>query len=101
MTQFHAVCKVVDVPAGRGKTVAVAGVNIAIFNMGGTFRALANTCPHRGGPLGEGDLSGGSVTCPWQGFQFDCSTGESSDGRPYRIATYPTRVENGMVEVGL
>ncbi|MBI3819908.1 MAG: Rieske 2Fe-2S domain-containing protein [Planctomycetes bacterium] len=101
MPQFQTACKVSDIPAGKGKTVTVNGVNIALFNVGGVFKALSNTCPHRGGPLGEGDLSGTVVTCPWHGFQYDCNSGGSADGRPFSVATFETRVNNGVVEVGI
>lgn len=101
MPTFIACAKAAEIPPGKGKAVTVNQVAVAVFNLGGEFYAIANTCPHRGGPLGEGDLSGDTVTCPWHGFQFDVKTGESADGRPMRIASYPTRVASGMVEVGL
>lgn len=101
MATFQFAANVTDIAPGKGKTVTVNGVNIALFNVNGEFRAMANTCPHRGGPLGEGDLGGTTVTCPWHGFQFDCKTGESADGRPFRIATYPARVNGAAVEIEL
>ena len=66
-----------DVPTGAGKIVAARGKVIALFNVGGNIRAVENTCPHRGGPLGEGVLSGTVVTCPWHGWEFDVCTGLS------------------------
>lgn len=101
MTQFVAACKITDIAPGKGRVVAVNGMNLAVFNNNGTFTAMSNTCPHRGGPLGDGDFSEGVVSCPWHGFQFDCATGTSADGRPMRVATYPARVTNGVVEIGL
>src|SRR5262249_34203705 len=47
----------------------------ALFNVEGTFYAIDNTCTHRGGPLGEGELSGDTVTCPWHGAHFNVKTG--------------------------
>jgi len=64
-----------DLPAGAGKIVATRGKVIALFNVGGSIRAVENTCPHRGGPLGEGVLNGTVVTCPWHGWNFDLGTG--------------------------
>ena len=65
-----------DIPEGRGKVVTLEGNVIALFNAGGTFHAIDNTCKHRGGPLGEGELDGSQVTCPWHGWQYDVTTGQ-------------------------
>lgn len=65
-----------QVPCG-GKTI-VEGPNkekIALFNINGTIHALENSCPHMGGPLGEGDIDEGTVICPWHGWQFDIASG--------------------------
>jgi nitrite reductase/ring-hydroxylating ferredoxin subunit len=71
------IAEIGDVPEGSGKVVTTEGRVLALFNVGGRFHAVDNTCPHRGGPLGEGDLSGTVVTCPWHGWQFDVCSGES------------------------
>ncbi|MFN0206857.1 MAG: Rieske (2Fe-2S) protein [Planctomycetota bacterium] len=101
MPQFTPVCKTTDIPAGSGKPVVAGGVTLAVFNINGAFHAIGNTCPHRGGPLGDGSVSGTVVTCPWHGFAFDCTTGENAEGRPMRVASYKTRLQNGMVEIEL
>jgi nitrite reductase/ring-hydroxylating ferredoxin subunit len=100
MPQFLAACKAADIPAGRGKALTCGGASIALYNVDGQFHAIAGACPHRGGPLGDGPVSGSTVTCPLHGFQFDVKTGFSADGRPLQVASYPTRVVNGIVEVG-
>src|SRR5207244_2698616 len=56
-----------DVPVGEGRVIDAAGKTIALFNVGRRYYAIDNTCAHRGGPLGEGDLDGAVVTCPWHG----------------------------------
>ncbi|MCI0658018.1 MAG: Rieske 2Fe-2S domain-containing protein [Acidobacteria bacterium] len=66
-----------EVPSGAGKVVIALGRVLALFNVDGDFFAVDNSCPHRGGPLGEGYLQGRVVTCPWHGWQFDVTTGES------------------------
>ena len=66
-----------EVPSGAGKVVVALGRVLALFNVEGVFFAVDNSCPHRGGPLGEGYLQGRVVTCPWHGWQFDVTTGES------------------------
>ena len=54
-----------------GKLAQAGGQSIAIFNLGGTYYAIENTCPHRGGPLAEGMLAGEEVICPWHGSRFN------------------------------
>src|SRR5229473_8213267 len=58
-----------------GKLVEVAGKRIAIFNLGGKYYAIEDTCPHRGGPLSEGMLAEDEVICPWHGSRFKVRTG--------------------------
>jgi nitrite reductase/ring-hydroxylating ferredoxin subunit len=53
-----------------GKLVEAAGKRIAIFNLGGKYYAIEDTCPHRGGPLSEGMLAEDEVICPWHGSRF-------------------------------
>jgi nitrite reductase/ring-hydroxylating ferredoxin subunit len=69
--------KVSEIPPGSIKEVRVAGQPIAVANVGGTFYAINGTCLHRGGPLGQGQLEGAVVTCPWHGWQFDVTTGKA------------------------
>ena len=66
-----------DVPPGTGKVVVALGRVLALFNVEGEYFAVDNSCPHRGGPLGEGILRGTVVTCPWHGWQFDVKSGIS------------------------
>ncbi len=65
-----------EIPPGTCLHVEVAGREVAIFNVEGTIYAMGGTCTHKGGPLGEGDLDGTVVTCPWHGAQFDVTTGQ-------------------------
>lgn len=65
-----------DIPLGKGIVVSLPdGREIALFNIDHKIFALDNACPHMGGPLGEGELEGCIVTCPWHGWQFDVKTG--------------------------
>lgn len=65
-----------DVPVGTGTEIIAAGRVIALFNIDGEFHALDGVCPHAGGPLGKGIVTGCMVTCPWHGWQFDVKTGK-------------------------
>jgi nitrite reductase/ring-hydroxylating ferredoxin subunit len=69
------VATIQDVPIGQAKKVKVGDKDVALFNVGGTFYAIDDTCPHRGGPLSEGELEGVEVTCPWHGARFNVTTG--------------------------
>ena len=95
---FIEVAKQSDIKPGNGKTVNIKGIAIAIFNVNGDFYAIDNTCPHRGGPLGEGELNGNVVTCPLHGWQFDVTTGKNVM-LPQNVKTYKTKVENGNIFV--
>jgi nitrite reductase/ring-hydroxylating ferredoxin subunit len=87
------VTQVSRVAPRTGTVVHAEGKAIAVFNVGGTFYAIANACTHMGGPLGEGSVEGTTVTCPWHGSQFDVTSGQVMRGPARRpVATYPVRV---------
>lgn len=75
MSDWIRIASVREIPPGTGKEVTAGGRVIALFHVDGQFHALDGVCPHAGGPLGEGQLSGNVVTCPWHGWQFDVTTG--------------------------
>jgi nitrite reductase/ring-hydroxylating ferredoxin subunit/DMSO/TMAO reductase YedYZ heme-binding membrane subunit len=88
------------IPDGRARIVAApGGERIAVFRAGRRFRALTNLCAHQNGPLGEGRILDGCVTCPWHGFQYRLEDGCSPPPFSERIATYPLRLRNGIIEV--
>jgi len=65
-----------EIPAGSIREFQVNGATIALANVDGNFYAIHNTCLHRRGPLGQGELEGQVVTCPWHGWQYDVSSGK-------------------------
>lgn len=73
------------------------GMQIAVFNVDGDYCAINNICPHRGGPLGEGDVEGTLVSCPWHGWQFDVKTGKSPVNPAASVKTYVCKVEGSDV----
>lgn len=84
------VCGISDLPPGGAKAVAVEGGEAAVFNDEGNLSAMDNTCPHRGAPLCDGRVSGGVVTCPWHGWQFNLKDGSllmnpSSKQKTYKV----------------
>ena len=101
MANFVKVGQTSDVPSGEGKTFEIEGKGIAVFNVDGTFYALDNTCCHRGGPLGEGYLEGQVVTCPWHGWRFDVTTGQSPVNPAGKVPAYPLKIEGTDILVEL
>lgn len=93
------VAAVGEVAAGQGTVVDAEGKSLALFNVDGVFYATDNTCPHRGGPLGEGELDGCVVTCPWHAWRWDVTTGANVNNPGVRVACFPVAVENGAVYV--
>ena len=73
---FIRAAKVSEIAPGTIHEREVGGKTIALANVGGKFHAIENTCLHQGGPLGEGELAGAVVTCPWHGWQFDLTNGK-------------------------
>jgi nitrite reductase/ring-hydroxylating ferredoxin subunit len=81
-----------EIPSGTIREFQVDGQTLAISNVDGTFYAIHNTCLHRGGPLGEGELKGKVVTCPWHGWQYDVSTGKVALNPAVAVACFPVEV---------
>lgn len=101
MPDFITVCKEADLPAGTARKVQVAGKDIAIYNIAGKFYATQQECLHRQGPLDEGELKNTTVTCPWHGWQYDVTTGESLFNRAQKLQTYAVKVEGGEIKVAV
>ena len=91
-----------NIPPREGRSAEVGGVNVAIFNLDGRVLAIENACPHQGGPLCDGIVSGTVVVCPLHGWRFDLETGMAvRASMPACITIFPARVENGIVLVDI
>jgi nitrite reductase (NADH) small subunit len=92
-----------NIPVREGRVAEIAGHQIAIFNLGERFLAVENRCPHRGGPLADGIVSGNSVVCPLHAWKYDLASGavENHPESQACLATFPIRVEAGIVSVEL
>jgi nitrite reductase/ring-hydroxylating ferredoxin subunit len=97
MGEYVKVASASAVPAGTAITIEVGGKPVALINSGGTFYAIDDTCPHQGGPLGEGEIDGTTVTCPWHEWRYDVRTGVNVDDDACRVATYNVKVEGDDV----
>ena len=102
--KFIDAAKLEELEPGTCVSVELEGDRgIALFNVDGEILALNNTCPHAGGPLGEGTLEGEVVTCTWHGWQFHVRTGQclKNPVPAWSVTCYPTRVANGIIQVAL
>ena len=95
MSERVTVANTTELAAGTGIVAEVNGKSLAVFNVDGTFHVIDNTCIHRGGPLGEGDLEGEVVTCPWHGWEYNVKTGVSVNNPSACVASYPVVIEGG------
>jgi nitrite reductase (NADH) small subunit len=99
MGEFHSVADVSSLPPGHGRSIHVKGREFALYNVDGQFYAIDDRCPHRGAPLGAGTCDHGSVYCALHGWEFDLKTGACLSNAEKPVKTYPTRVENGQVQI--
>lgn len=90
-----------DIPVGEARVVEADGKTLALFHVDGAFYALDNDCPHRGGPLGEGDLDGTVVVCPWHAWRWDVKTGANVNNPVVTMPCFPVSVDDGRVFVEL
>ena len=95
------VTQAADVPVGEGRVVDAEGRALAVFNVEGAFYALDNACAHRGGPLGEGELDGRAVVCPWHAWRWDVKTGANVNNPAVTMTCFPVAVDGGRVFVEL
>jgi nitrite reductase/ring-hydroxylating ferredoxin subunit len=111
----HVVCPVEKLPPGSRTCVPIGTYGVAVFNVAGEFFALRNYCPHSGGPLCEGLVTGTTlwdreegirwvrdgevVRCPWHRWEFDIRTGHSLTEPGIRVASFPAYESDGMVVV--
>jgi nitrite reductase/ring-hydroxylating ferredoxin subunit/DMSO/TMAO reductase YedYZ heme-binding membrane subunit len=96
---FVAACSLDELNDGEIRTVATEAGRIALARTGDEVHALSNVCAHQGGPVGEGTIENGCVTCPWHGWQFRLSDGRSPAPYEDEIPTYPVRIIDGTIFV--
>jgi len=101
MANYVKVASVSQVAPGSGIVASVNDKEVAVFNVDGTFYAIDNVCKHRGGPLGEGELDGDTVTCPWHGWQYNVKTGVCLTKDGITMDRYDVRVVNEDIEIAV
>lgn len=100
MAEFVTVAKASEIAPGQAKTIDVKGTPVAVFNVGGSYYAIEDTCSHAGGPLSEGAVEGKAVTCPWHAAQFDLATGQvltppASEG----VKPFAVRIQDDQIQL--
>ena len=98
-SQFIPVARLSDLDSRGRAVVLVEGERVALVKVEGEVYAIQDTCPHRGGPLSEGDLEGHVLHCPLHAWPFDVRSGLCPIIRGARIRTYPVRVVGEEIQV--
>jgi nitrite reductase/ring-hydroxylating ferredoxin subunit/hemoglobin-like flavoprotein len=91
--------RIEDIPEGQRVIVQAGEMSVGVFHQGGKWVALHNSCLHRGGPVCEGDLTDGTLTCPWHGYQYELATGQLLLDRSAALPMFPVLVKQGEVFV--
>jgi nitrite reductase/ring-hydroxylating ferredoxin subunit len=92
-------CAVDEIREKRARIVCLSGERVAVFRYDGKISAVSNVCQHQNGPLGEGKIVDGCITCPWHGYQYVPETGASPPPFTEKVPTFRVRVVGGAVWV--
>lgn len=102
MSEFVRICSQADLPLeGKVKEFVVNGRALCVATVDGTVCVLDGTCPHEGGPLGEGSIEGGKLVCPWHAYAFDVKTGTNDEDPAVAADVLDARIENGELSAKL
>ena len=102
MSDFVRICSQAELPASSMvKEFLVDGRALCVANVDGGICVLDGTCPHEGGPLGEGSIEGGKLVCPWHAYAFDVHTGANEDDPDVNADVLEAKVENGELRAKL
>jgi 3-phenylpropionate/trans-cinnamate dioxygenase ferredoxin subunit len=100
MSDWVSVARAGELAPGQWKSVDVDGAQVAVFNLDGRYYAIEDVCTHDGGQLTGGSIEGAEIICPRHGARFCIKTGAALTAPAYEAtATFPVRLENGVIEV--
>ena len=99
MSDFVKIASLANLEDGSIRTVEIDGKKLAVARVDGKVHVIESTCCHKGGPLGEGTLSGTIVSCPWHGWRFDVSTGACLNNPAAKAGCVESKIENDQVLV--
>ncbi len=92
-------CAADELEEGRALSRRVGEERVAVVRHAGGISCVSGVCRHQGGPLGEGRIVNGCLTCPWHGYQYRPESGQSPPPFTEKLATYAVRIRSGRVEV--
>lgn len=102
MGKFVKVAKQSEIADQSAKCVEIVGKRIALFNLGGVFYAIDDTCAHEGGPLSEGSVEGEEVECPWHNARYNIKSGDATaPPAPRGVTKYNVRLSGDSIEIEL
>jgi nitrite reductase/ring-hydroxylating ferredoxin subunit len=96
---WHLVCRIHEIDNNKAKMVNVNNERIAIFKYDGKLSAVHNVCKHQNGPLGEGKIVDGCITCPWHGYQYHPEDGCSPAPFTEKVGTYSLKLKDDLIYV--
>lgn len=100
-TRIHRCGSIDTIPPGACRSVETEVGWVALYNVNGEIFATEDACPHAGGPLGEGQLTGDCVACPWHGWRFNVKTGVRVENADFRVQCFAVRIEDGEIVLEL
>jgi sulfoxide reductase heme-binding subunit YedZ len=95
--EFIEICQIDEINQNRAKIFTVSGERVAVFKYDGKLSAVNNVCKHQGGPLGEGKVVDGCITCPWHGYQYLPQNGQSPPPFKEKVGTYKLKLEGSTI----
>lgn len=99
---YYPICSTDDLPPGERLFIEIGEDPVVVFNIAGDYYAIADVCTHDDGPLGDGDVEDHEIVCPRHGARFDIKTGEVLTLPAVKgVASYPIRLKDNMVEIGV
>ena len=101
MPRFIPAAKLSRLEEGKGTIVSVEGTKVALFLQAGEVFAIKNQCPHMGGDLGEGLVTGDIVRCPEHGWKFSLRTGKMPETEVVAVRTYVVKIDGDDVLIGV
>ena len=102
MSEFVRICPASQLPAsGQVAEFTIQGRPLCVANVGGQIAVLDGTCPHEGGPLGEGTVADGRIVCPWHSYGFDVKTGVSDQDPDLKAQVFESAIADGELRAKL
>jgi 3-phenylpropionate/trans-cinnamate dioxygenase ferredoxin subunit len=100
--EFYQIAETAELPSGERLFIELDGKPVVVFNLAGHYYAIDDVCTHDDGPVGEGEVSGFTITCPRHGARFDLRNGKAlALPAVVDVNAYPVREKDGWIEIGV